>query len=231
MTQQLEQPAAKGPSEAPPVPTPEAATVAVPTRRRARLRRWLAAKTDSPAAVPLMSFLSFTDACISPVMPEVMLVPMCLSRPERRWRYAFAASLASVLGGLLGYLLGMTLWDAGLDRIFFDYIPGFTPELFADASARFGHSAFVVVFLAGFTPLPYKLFTIAAGVCHADVAIESFIAASVTSRFLRFYLEIWLIHRFGPPVLAFLVRRLGLILILMSLAALGVVIWYELARD
>lgn len=177
-----------------------------------------------------MSFLSFTDACISPVMPEIMLVPMCLSRPERKWRYAFAASLASVLGGILGYVLGATVWDAGLDQLFYTYIPGFTPELFADASARFGHSAFVVTFLAGFTPLPYKLFTIAAGVCHQDVSFQSFVLASISSRYLRFYLEIWLIARYGPPVLEFLVKRLGVILILLSLAALGVVIWYEVSR-
>lgn len=179
-------------------------------------------------ATPLLCLLSFTDACVSPIIPEVVLVPMVLARPEQRWRYALLVSAASVLGGVCGYLLGMTLWDAGLDRVFFDYVPGFTPERFASASHEFGERTFWVMFAAGFTPLPYKLFTVVAGVCHEDVGFATFAAASVLSRFLRFFLTVWLLHQFGRRVLERASRRVTVVFGVLVVVAVLALLWVGL---
>ncbi|MBK8975691.1 MAG: DedA family protein [Planctomycetes bacterium] len=227
-------------TSAPAVPPPDLAghaapAEAIPSReerrrrrlsRKAKVKRWLAARADHPSAVPLMMLLSFLDSCISPVMPEVLLLPMSIGRPARAWSYAGWASLASVLGGMFGYLLGWQLWEAGLREWFFAHVPGFDAETFAGIGAHFGHAAFVVVFLAGLTPLPYKVFTIAAGVFHESVPFDTFLLASLTSRTLRFLLIAWLINRFGPPFLDFLARR-GLAMLLVSLAGLGLVVAIE----
>lgn len=203
------------------------AAIASQPSRAERIRLWLARRADHPSALPMMMLLSFADACVSPILPEVLLVPMCLGRPERRWHYAFWSSIASVLGGILGFYLGMTLWEAGLREFFFDHVPGFTPETFAEVSQGFGRSTFLITFLAGFTPLPYKLFTVAAGVCHDQVDFTAFVFASLTSRTLRFYLEIWVLAKYGPPMLDFLVRRVGWVLVLLSIAALAAVLWLQ----
>lgn len=153
------------------------------------------------AAVPLLALLSFTDACVSPIVPEVVLVPMVLARPEQRWRFAFLVSLMSVLGGICGYLIGRLAWGSGLDQFFYEYVPGFSAEGFAAASQEFGDRTFWVTFMAGFTPLPYKLFTVTAGAFHEQVDFGAFVLASALSRSLRFYLTIWLLHALGRRVI------------------------------
>lgn len=174
-----------------------------------------------------MVLLSFTDACVSPIIPEVVLVPLVLARPQQRYRFALLVSLASVLGGACGYLLGMLAWGAGLETFFYDYVPGFTPERFASVSRGFGEQTFWVIFAAGFTPLPYKLFTVVAGVCHRDVGFATFLLASLLSRSLRFYLTVWLLHLFGRKVLDRVSRQLGTWFLLLLLVAVAVLLWLE----
>ena len=148
-----------------------------------------------------MGLLSLLDACVSPILPEVLLVPLCLGNPARRWVYAIWCSIASVIGAVLGYYIGYALWEAGLREFAYAYVPGFTAATFEATSQRFGSNAFLWIVLAAFTPLPFKLFTVAAGVCHDQVPIETLIAASVVGRFPRFFLEVILIHRFGTKFL------------------------------
>ncbi len=177
---------------------------------------------------PMLCFLSFTDACISPVIPEILLVPLVLGRPDRRWRYAFLVSLASVIGGAFGYLLGMYAWNSGLDQLFFEYVPGFTQERFDSVSQGFGNQTFWVMFAAGFTPLPYKVFTVVAGVFHDNVAFSTFFVASVLSRFLRFYLTVWLLHEFGRHVLDKVSRNAFRVCLLVILIGALLLMWIEL---
>ena len=177
---------------------------------------------------PMLCFLSFTDACISPIIPEVVLVPLVLGRPEKRWRYAFLVSAASVIGGAFGYLLGMFAWTSGLDRLFFEYVPGFTQERFDSVSQGFGDQTFWVMFAAGFTPLPYKVFTVVAGAFHDSVAFPTFLLASALSRFLRFYLTVWLLHQFGRRVLEQVSRNMFRVLVCLLLIAVVVLMWVEL---
>ena len=182
----------------------------------------LARAATKPWAVPTLCALSFADACVSPILPEVILVPLVLGRPSKRWRYTAWASLFSVLGGMCGYLLGMLLWENGLREFAYDYIPGFTPEWFDKISTWYGGSTFLWVFLAGFTPLPYKVFTVVAGVCHAEVAFGTFVLASALSRTLRFWLEVKIIHAFGTlKVVSWKWVVLGTLILVL----IGVLMW------
>ncbi len=193
-------------------------------RFRDRMQRF----ARSRYALAGMFGLSFTDACVSPIIPEVLLVPMCLANREKRYVYAFWASVASVLGGIAGYFLGYFLWESGLREWLYANVPVFTPEMFTKVSTWYGANAFVWVWLAGFTPLPYKVFTVLAGVCHEDVDFFVFVLASATSRAPRFYGTVWLLDRFGPPVLDFVMKRLGAAFLVVLLIALGIVLWVQL---
>lgn len=182
----------------------------------------------SPYAVASMFTLSFTDACVSPIIPEVLLVPMCIANRQKSYVYAFWASVGSVLGGMTGYFLGFFLWESGLREFAYANIPGFDPEWFLKVSRWYGENAFLWVWLAGFTPLPYKVFTVLAGVCHADVDFVTFVAASALSRTPRFYMTVWLLNRYGKPVLDFVMKRLGAAFLVVLLVILAIVLWQQL---
>lgn len=176
--------------------------------------QWVRRIANSRLAIPAVGLLSFLDACISPILPEVILVPLCLTHPERRWWYASWCSLTSVVGAVVGYYLGFGLWEAGLREFAFRWLPGFTPKVFAEVSAHYGNNAFLWVFLAAFTPLPFKIFTVAAGVCHEQVGVWTLTTASIAGRLPRFLLEVELIHRLGPDAITLMGRHKWLLLLL-----------------
>ena len=196
---------------------------AVRRRFRARMERLAASRF----ALFFMSLLSFADACCSPILPEVLYVPMILLRPERRWFYAFCCSTASVLGGIAGYWLGFWLWEHGLREFAYEHVPGFTPEWYDEISAWYGSNAFLWVWLGGFTPLPYKIFTVFAGVCSDDVNFGVFLAASVLSRFPRIYVTVWALDKLGKPAFDLLTRQFSRFVLVLLLIVLGVVLWLQ----
>jgi membrane protein YqaA with SNARE-associated domain len=126
--------------------------------------------------------LSFSEAAFFPIPPDVMLAPMVLAKSERAWRYAAITTIASVLGGLLGYLIGQFAFS-GVEPLLHDY--GLWNK-FETAKQWFDKWGFWALFLAGFSPIPYKVFTIAAGV--VSMAMLPFLLASVIGRGARFCL-------------------------------------------
>jgi membrane protein YqaA with SNARE-associated domain len=152
------------------------------------------------------------------VPPDILLITLCISLPSRAWRYALLASIGSVIGGLLGYGIGWGAWPL-VNGFFFNYIPGFTPELFSRVQELFSAYGFWVVFTAGFTPIPYKVITIGSGVFQINLAI--FLIASLISRSLRFFLVAWLLHRYGPGVRGFIDRYFNLLSILFLVLLIG----------
>ncbi len=126
--------------------------------------------------------LSFAESSFFPIPPDVMLAPMALARPEQAWRYALLTTIASVLGGLLGYLIGYFIFDWVEPWL---HTMGYW-ERFELVQAWFKEWGFWAVFLAGFSPIPYKLFTISAGVI--GMALPAFLLASLVGRAGRFYL-------------------------------------------
>ncbi|WP_018982922.1 YqaA family protein [Salinimonas chungwhensis] len=127
--------------------------------------------------------LSFAESMFFPIPPDVMLAPMSLSQPSRAWYFALLTTLASVLGGIAGYLLGFFAFDAWIEPLIISAGYG---EKMAQATTWFQAYGVWVVFLAGFSPIPYKVFTISAGVMQ--MAMIPFIIASAIGRGARFFL-------------------------------------------
>lgn len=129
-----------------------------------------------------LALVSFTESCCFVIPPDVMLAPMTLAKPNRAWFYAGLTTVASVLGALLGYVIGMYAFQiVGPWIISLGY-----QEAYITVEQWFSRWGFWAIFLAGFTPIPFKLFTIAAGV--ASMALMPFILGSFISRGLRYFL-------------------------------------------
>ena len=193
-----------------------------------RLYDWVLHWAYTPQALPALFVLSLAESSFFPIPPDVLLLPLCLGQPSKAFRFAAWCSLASVIGGVVGYLIGAGLWQAGLDQIFFDYVPGFTPDVYSRVQGLYNEWDFWIVFTAGFTPIPYKVFTVTAGVF--EVNFWMFLFASAVSRSARFFLVAWLLKRYGAPIRDFIEKRLGLISLLFCALLIGgfVVIKYLL---
>lgn len=153
-----------------------------------------------PRAPWYLAGLGFAESSFFPVPPDIMLAPMVLARPERAWRLAAVTTLASALGGLFGYLIGMfafELVEPVLHRL------GYW-DAYLQARTWFATWGVWVVFLAGFSPIPYKIFTISAGA--VSMAVVPFFAASVIGRGARFFLVAGLIRWGGIRMEAYLRR-------------------------
>ena len=157
-----------------------------------------------PRAVWILAAVAFAESLFFPVPVEVLLLPMVLAAPERAWRYAAVATAGSVAGGLAGYATGAFLFEAVGEPLLRFYGHG---EAFAEAQALYNEHGGLIVFTAAFSPIPYKVFTIASGVAGTDLA--TFALASALGRGLRFFIVAALLWRFGAPVRAFVERRLG----------------------
>ena len=164
-----------------------------------------------------LSILSFAESVFFFIPPDVMLAPMALSKPEKAWRFAFYTSVASVLGGMVGYLLGSLLFEPVVQPLLVSM--GYEHK-FATISEWFEEWGIWVVFLAGFSPIPYKLFTITAGVLQ--MAFLPFVIVSAISRSLRFYLVAGLMKWGGKPMedkLRLYVDRIGWGVVILAVLA------------
>lgn len=153
-----------------------------------------------------LALLSFSESSFFPIPPDVMLAPMVLARRERAWYLASVTTIASVLGGLLGYLIGWVLFDQIGQPIIDLYGAERQFETVKDWFDQYG---VWVVFLAGFSPIPYKLFTVTSGVLA--MALAPFILASAVGRGARFFLVAGLIRWGGEPFAAFIEKRINVI--------------------
>jgi len=173
----------------------------------------LSAHRRAPA---FLAALSFTESSIFPVPPDVMLIPMCLARPARAWFYAALCTLFSVLGGMAGYLVGKLAF-VWIEPWLMDSIYA---GAFSSAVTSFETWGFWYILLAGFTPIPYKVFTISAGV--VGMPFPAFIGGSVIGRGGRFFLVAGLI-RLGGEKLATRMRKyidlIGWVLIVLAVFA------------
>ena len=173
----------------------------------------LAARRD---AVWVLAAVAFIESSVFPIPPDVLLIPMVLAARDRAWRYAAVCTIASVLGGMLGYAIGMFLFDAAGRPLleFYGYA-----DKFEEFRGRYNEWGAWIVFIAGLTPFPYKVITIASGVTELDLAV--FTVASVLARGLRFFIVAALLWWLGPPVREFIEKRLGLMTIIFCVLLLG----------
>lgn len=188
-----------------------AESVTPPSAHRSLARRlydWVIHWAYTPYALPALVLISFAESSFFPIPPDVLLVPLCLGNPKRAFQFAAWCSVASVLGGIAGYGIGMFAWEHGVSDLCFQYIPGFTPDIFTKVQGLYQKWDFWIVFAAGFSPIPYKVFTIAGGVF--GINFFTFVLASAISRSARFFLVALLLKKYGAPVREFIEKRFGL---------------------
>lgn len=120
------------------------------------LYNWVLHWAETPYGSPALFLLAFAESSFFPIPPDPLLIALCLGSIKKSWRFAFFASSASVIGGMAGYLIGYGIWEI-VDTFFFKYVPGFTETLFQKVMSNFNEYGFWYVFMAGFTPIPYKV--------------------------------------------------------------------------
>jgi len=178
-----------------------------PTKASVMLRRlynWCINAAGKPHATWILAGISFAESSFFPVPPDTMLVPMALARPDRAYYYATVCTIASVLGGILGYAIGAYLYDSvGLWLISL-YGYGDRVEAFREAYARWGSW---IILIKGLTPIPYKIVTITSG--FAGYNFSLFVLLSMITRGARFFLSAFLLSRYGPQVREAIEKRLG----------------------
>ncbi len=186
-----------------------------------RIYRWVLKWAGHRNARGALFTLAFAEASFFPIPADVLLIAMTVADAARARLYAFLAALGSVLGGIAGYGIGRLLWLAISDFVFAHCgFLGMTEDNFALVERLYNENAFKALFTAGFTPIPFKVFTIAAGVFQ--VSLPVFIAASIAGRSARFFLVAELVGRMGPRVLPFVEKHLGWLSILfVALLFLG----------
>ena len=169
-----------------------------------------------PNAVWALLAVAFAESSFFPIPPDILLIPMILARPREAFRLAALCTLASVLGGLLGYAIGYFLFDA-IGRPILEY--NHAMASYEALKAGFDRWGVWIIILKGMTPIPYKLVTIASGVAQFDLL--SFVGASIISRSLRFFLLAVLLWWFGDAAREFIERRLMLFTTLFAAALIG----------
>ncbi len=188
-----------------------------------RLYDYMIALAGHPKAPWVLAGVSFAESSVFPIPPDAMLIPMVLAERAKAWFFATVATVSSVLGGIAGYAIGYFLFELIGRQIlaFYGY-----EQAFAQFAGRYNEYGAWIVFFAGLTPFPYKVITIASGATLLNFWV--FMIASVAARGLRFFVVCALLYWFGPPIRAFIERRLGLVttLFLVSLFAGFVAIKY-----
>lgn len=186
-----------------------------------RLYDWVLHWADTPYGTPALLLLAFAESSFFPIPPDVLQIALSVSKPKRSFFYAAVSGIGSVLGGIAGYLIGFLLW-AAVGGFFMKYVPGFTPQNVEYVGKLYQENALWAIVCAGFTPIPYKVFTIAAGVFHEYVSITVLVIGSVIGRFGRFFLVATCLYFFGPGIKAFIERYFDwAALALAALAVLG----------
>jgi len=178
------------------------------TAPRSPLRRlydWCLGAAHKPHAMWTMSAVAFAESSFFPVPPDIMLIPMSLARPQRAYVMAAWCTVASVLGGLLGYAIGALLYDSVGAWLIHLYGYGDKVEAFREAYARWGA---LIILLKGLTPIPFKVVTITSGFANYNLGL--FILFSVITRGARFFLLAFLLHRYGAQARDIIEKRLGL---------------------
>jgi membrane protein YqaA with SNARE-associated domain len=168
---------------------------------------WVLGHASGPYAWWALAAVAFAESSFFPIPPDIMLVPMVLADRRKAFLLAAWCTIASVLGGLLGYAIGALLYDSVGHWLISAYGYGTGLQTFRAAYAKWG--AWIIL-IKGLTPIPYKLVTIASG--FAGYNLYLFVLLSIVTRGLRFSLEAGLLYAFGEPVRAFIEKRLELVL-------------------
>ncbi|MCX7965724.1 MAG: DedA family protein [Syntrophorhabdaceae bacterium] len=181
-----------------------------------RMYDWVLHWAETPYGTPALFLLAFTESSFFPIPPDVLLIALCLSITTRSFYYALICSIGSILGGAFGYLIGLTFMDTIGMKILSFY--GFQEQYHYVRELYIKYDAWAVG-IAGFTPIPYKVFTISAGAFK--ISFNVFLIASIISRSLRFFLVAAMIYIFGKPIKIFIDRYFNLLTIIFTVLLVG----------
>ena len=180
-----------------------------------KLYDWVLHWAETPYGAPALFLVAFAESSFLPIPPDVLLIALGLSLPRKAFRYALICTAGSVLGGIFGYLLGWQFWELATG-ILFNYV---NPESFETVRNYFIQYEGWAIAIAGFTPIPYKVFTLTAGFLRADFRI--FLLASTLSRAARFFLVASLIYKFGPSIRLFIEKYFNILTVLFAVLLIG----------
>ncbi len=192
-----------------------------------RLYDWAISWAESPYGTLALFVIAVAESSFFPIPPDVLLIALGVAQPARALYFALVCSVGSVLGGMLGYAIGWLLWESTRE-LFFAYVPGFTPAVFTRVSGLYEEWGFVAVMIAGFSPIPYKVFTVASGVFGMN--FPAFVLASAISRSARFCIEGALIKRYGARMRDILERNFNLMTALFVILLVGGFLVIRLVR-
>ncbi len=171
-----------------------------------KLYDWVLHWAETPYAVPALFLLSFSESSFFPVPPDVLLIALAISIPQKSFKYAAICSVASVLGGILGYYIGVYGYET-VGKPIVDFYHG--QETMDKVNMWYEQYGFWGILTAAITPIPYKVFTIASGVFKFDFL--SFLSASIIGRSFRFFVVAGLIWKFGPAIKKFIDKYFNLL--------------------
>jgi len=160
-----------------------------------RMYNWTLSWAERPHGAWALFLIAVAESSFFPIPPDVLLLALCVAAPTKSFRFALICAAGSITGGMMGYAIGYGAWHA-VHGFFIPHI--FSQEVFDKVQKLYQGNAFLAVLTAAFTPIPYKVFTIAAGVFEVNFA--SFLSASAIGRSARFFLVGGLIYVFGAQI-------------------------------
>jgi len=167
---------------------------------------WVLHWSETKYGLPALFFIAFIESSVFPIPPDVLLIALAFGTPSKAFRFALACTFGSVLGGMFGYFIGMAFYDVIGIRILEFY--GFLDK-FAMIKDLYDKYDVWIVAIAGFTPIPYKVFTIASGVFGMN--FPEFVLVSFFSRGARFFIVAALIWKLGAPIKKFIDKYFDMI--------------------
>jgi membrane protein YqaA with SNARE-associated domain len=190
-----------------------------------QMYNWVLKWAETPYGPLALFILAFVESIFFPIPPDVLLIALALGSSTKAFRFALNCTIGSVSGAFVGYAIGHFAWITssgeftGFANFFFNNIPGFSVSLYNSIKALFVEWDFWIIFTAGFTPIPYKVFTITSGVF--DINIIMFFIASLISRGARFFLVAFLIWKFGPSIKRFIEKYFNMLAMGFTVVLIG----------
>ncbi len=186
---------------------------------------WVLSWADKPSGATALCFISFAEASFFPIPPDVLLIPLAIGNRLKAIYFGLICSISSVFGAMFGYAIGLWIWwsgpteFSGLANFFFDHVPGFNKIAFFNVKELYDQYDFLIIFTAGFTPIPFKLFTISGGAF--GIKFPQFIIAAFVGRTLRFMLVTLLLKIYGESIERFINKYFNILTIIFLLLLIG----------
>ncbi len=179
------------------------------------IKKWVIENAQKPIVEKTLYFISFVDSFLSPLPPDPFLAVLTVINPKKWARYAFYTMVYGVIGGLVGYMIGFAFFEYVGERIVEIYN---LHESLKVLGQTFNDNSFVSIFIAAFTPIPYQIFTVSAGLFRINIV--SFILASILGRGLRFFMVAFLMNFVGEKFGKLILKYFNLFLLLVGLTIL-----------